>query len=175
MMRLVMLPYIHRSQKWRRLNLSTVRMTSSKRGRRSPHRKKRGKPHGFPRRGNLGQALHGNLAERSNGGAPPMKPEPTTDAPGVASHALFGSPVLLRRGGHGAPSPGQFRYVEATYIGANGHQVRCRLEQDDPAACFGYCAKKGDVGWWGRSIMFPPNVRPLAPADNQTPTQNGQS
>ena len=87
-----------------------------------------------------------------------MKLELATDVIGVASHALFGSSVLIRRGGHAAPSPGQFRYVRATYIGARGPQVCCRLEQDDPDACVGYCTKKGDVGWWGRSIMSLPNA-----------------
>jgi hypothetical protein len=87
---------------------------------------------------------------------------------GVASRALFGSSVLLRRGGHDAPAPGQFRYVKATYIGARGRQVCCRLEQDDQDACVGYCTRKGDVGWWGRSIMSLPDaegtVKPPADA-----------
>jgi len=87
-----------------------------------------------------------------------MKTEPDIDVAGVASRALFGSSVLLRRGGHDTPSPGQFRDVKATYIGAQGHQVCCRLEQDDPDACVGYCTKKGDVGWWGRSIMSLPRI-----------------
>jgi hypothetical protein len=41
----------------------------------------------------------------------------------------------------------------ATYLGARGNQVCCRLEQDDPDACVGYCTKKGDIGWWSSSIM----------------------
>jgi len=103
-----------------------------------------------------------------------MKPESITDVIGVASHALFGSSVLLRRGGHDAPSPGQFRYVKATYIGARGHQVCCRLEQDDPDACVRYCTKKGDVGWWGRSIMSLPNATGHTTADNNQPKhENG--
>lgn len=65
----------------------------------------------------------------------------------------FGSRVLLRRGGHDAPPPGQLRDVKATYIGAKGHQVHCRLEQDDPDATVGWCTKKGDTGWWSKSIM----------------------
>lgn len=80
------------------------------------------------------------------------------EAIGVTSHVLFGSSVLLLRGGHDMPPPGQFRNVKATYIGARGQQVCCRLEQDDPSACVGYCTKKGDVGWWGRSIMYLPNA-----------------
>lgn len=87
-----------------------------------------------------------------------MKPESKNEVVGVASHVLFGSSVLLRRGGHDAPAPGQFRYVKATYIGARGHQVCCRLEQEDPDACVRYCTKRGDVGWWSRSIMFLPNA-----------------
>lgn len=93
---------------------------------------------------------------------------PNHTAPPVASTALFGSSVLLRRGGHDTPAPGQFRYVLATYIGARGHQVRCRLEQDDPDACVGYCTKKGDVGWWGRSIMSLPNAQ----GDSQPPMKD---
>ena len=88
-----------------------------------------------------------------------MNTESNKGVVGVASHALFGYSVLLRRGGHDSPSPGQFRYVKATYIGARGHQVCCRLEQDDPNACVGYCTKKGDVGWWSRSIMSLPNAK----------------
>jgi hypothetical protein len=65
----------------------------------------------------------------------------------------FGDPVLVQRGGHKSPAPGQFRQVKATYIGARGYQVCCRLEEDDADACAGYCTKKGDVGWWGRSQM----------------------
>jgi hypothetical protein len=81
----------------------------------------------------------------------------TKKIPTVASPVLFGSSVLLRRGGHDAPAPGQFRYVKATYIGARGFYVCCRLEQDDPDDGVGYSTKKGDVGWWGRSIMYFPN------------------
>lgn len=89
-----------------------------------------------------------------------MTPEAVKETPegGLPIRALFGSSVLLRRGGHAAPAPGQLRYVKATYIGAHGHQVCCRLEQDDPDACVGYCTKKGDVGWWSRSIMSLPNA-----------------
>ena len=81
-----------------------------------------------------------------------MKTRPTPD---TTPRARFGVSVLLRRGGHASPSPGQFRYVKATYIGARGYTVCCRLEQDDPGACVGYCTKQGDVGWWDRSIMSP--------------------
>ena len=63
----------------------------------------------------------------------------------------FGSKVTLQRGGHKSPKPGQFRNVKAIYIGAKGQQVLCRLEQNDPDACYNYCTKKGDTGWWGRS------------------------
>jgi hypothetical protein len=65
----------------------------------------------------------------------------------------FGTKVLIHRGGHEKPKPGQYRYVKATYIGASGCQVLCRLDQDDPDATVGYCTKKGDVGMWGRSII----------------------
>ena len=72
----------------------------------------------------------------------------------VPSTALFGSPVLIRRGGHASPKPGQFRLVQATYIGACGHEVTCRLEQDDPDDTVGW-NKRGMVGRWSRSVMFP--------------------
>lgn len=81
-----------------------------------------------------------------------MKPR---DALKVARVWGFGSTVSLRRGGHEALQPGQFRQVLATYIGARKFDVCCRLEEDDPDACVGYCTKKGDVGWWSRSIMSP--------------------
>ena len=97
-----------------------------------------------------------------------MKPESKKDVIGVASHALLGSSVLLRSGGHDAPSPGQFRHVKATYIGERGNQVCCRLEQDDPDACVGYCTQKGDVGWWGRSIMSLPNDQVAMPEKDNT-------
>jgi hypothetical protein len=45
-------------------------------------------------------------------------------------------------------APLQFRQVKATYIGAHGRQVHCRLEQDDPDATVNYCNKKGDIDWW---------------------------
>jgi hypothetical protein len=67
----------------------------------------------------------------------------------------FGTPVLLSRGGHKTPPPGQFRNVRATYIGAIANQVICRLEEDDPDATVGYCTKKGSVGIWGRSQISP--------------------
>lgn len=64
----------------------------------------------------------------------------------------FGSRVLIRRGWHTTPPPGQLREVKATYIGAKGNWVLCRLEQDDPLANVGW-KKKGDTGWWSKSIM----------------------
>lgn len=64
----------------------------------------------------------------------------------------FGTKVYLYRGGHKSPSPGQFRFVKATYIGAFGNHVECRLEQDDPDATS--WRNKGDIGFWSRSIMF---------------------
>lgn len=67
----------------------------------------------------------------------------------------FGTRVLIRRGGHDHPKPGQFRYVRATYIGAVEFQVKCRLEQDDPDDTVGW-NKKGMIGMWGRSVMLVP-------------------
>jgi len=64
----------------------------------------------------------------------------------------FGSRVLIRRGGRDAPGPGQYREVKATYIGAKDAWVLCRLEQDDPLDTVGW-KKKGDTGYWSRSIM----------------------
>lgn len=64
----------------------------------------------------------------------------------------FGTAVLLRRGGHPTPPPGQYRTVKATYIGAQGTDVLCRLEEDDPDAIVPP-KKKGETGWWSRSII----------------------
>lgn len=66
----------------------------------------------------------------------------------------FGTAVVLCRGGHIDPTPGQYRFVQATYIGAVGLQVKCRLDQDDPDDTVGW-NKKGMIGMWGRSIMTP--------------------
>lgn len=71
----------------------------------------------------------------------------------------FGQAVWLQRGGHVAPKPGQLRKVKATYIGAYGHQVICRLEQNDPDAVAGW-NKKGDVGNWGRCCISPRGGKP---------------
>ena len=64
----------------------------------------------------------------------------------------FGTDVILRRGGHDAPAPGQYRDVRARYIGADGHQVYCELLEDDPDAII-RPDHRGERGWWTRSIM----------------------
>jgi len=65
----------------------------------------------------------------------------------------FGDVIVIQRGGHKTPRPGQYRNVRVRYLGARGHQIYCELLQDDPDATVGYCTKKGERGWWGRSII----------------------
>jgi len=64
----------------------------------------------------------------------------------------FGTDVILRRGGHDTPAPGQYRDVLARYIGADGHRVYCELLEDDPDS-IGRPDRRGERGWWERSIM----------------------
>lgn len=74
---------------------------------------------------------------------------------GETKDVVVGEPVLILRGGHDSPSPGQFRYVAATLLEILPYgQAECRLEQDDPYALNGYCTKKGDVGAWSLSIIY---------------------
>lgn len=83
----------------------------------------------------------------------------------------IGSQILLRRGGHDSPAPGQYRMVKAIFLEEDGEEVCCKLEQDDPDAV-GYCTKKDDIGWWSKSIMHTPEGNPintdLTPLDNPT-------
>jgi len=69
----------------------------------------------------------------------------------------FGSKVWLIRGSYFIPpgTPGYRRIVRGTLIGARKNHVRVRLDQDDPSATIGYCLRKGDIGWWGKSAVSP--------------------
>jgi len=67
---------------------------------------------------------------------------------------LFGTPVMVERGG--SPAPGQLgcrRVVSGILIGARGHQRIVRLTQDDPLSTIPEWSKAGDVGWWSSSVV----------------------
>jgi len=74
----------------------------------------------------------------------------------------FGAIVWLSRGSlTRTKGKGRGRDVLVKYISARGHQVYCRLLQDDPDACDGL-TKAGDRGWWERS-----SIRPLSREEQQ--------
>lgn len=68
----------------------------------------------------------------------------------------YGTIVLVKRGSEQIQSgPGRLRYVKGVYIGGSSWQRKVRLLWDDPDATVGYCTKKGGVGHWSKSCVFP--------------------
>ena len=63
----------------------------------------------------------------------------------------FGTKVYVRRGSNRQAM--NLRDVPGILVGARGCDCAVKLLADDPMATSGIADKKGDIGWWSRSVV----------------------